>query len=161
MPIAEGQPVKATDFLRRQHEEVARLFEAIESADGAAEKKDRFLELACMLVGHDRIEREIFYPVCEEAMGLAGERGDALVEHGVIKFSLYEANAALGQDDFDLKLRALKEMVEHHVAEEEREFFPRVEQALDVDSLEFLTEEMLEALEDYLSTEFQDSRKSA
>jgi hypothetical protein len=152
--------MNATAFLRRQHEEVAHLFEAIESA-GSADKKDRFLELACMLIGHDRIERQIFYPVCEEAMGLAGERCEALVEHGVIKLSLYEANEALGHPDFDLKLAALKAMVEQHVAEEEQVFFPQVEQALDQDSLEFLTEEMLQALEESLSSNFEEPRLSA
>lgn len=152
--------MKATDFLRRQHEEVALLFDAIESA-GSADKRDRFLELASMLVGHDRIEREIFYPVCEEALDLDGARCEALVEHGVIKLSLYEANEALGHDDFELKLAALKTMVEQHVAEEEQIFFPQVEQALDKDSLEFLTEEMLEALEDSLSGDYQNARLSA
>jgi len=152
--------MQATAFLRRQHEEVARLFDAIETA-GSADKRDRFLELASMLVGHDRIEREIFYPVCEEAMGLEGERCEALVEHGVIKLSLYEANEALGQPDFDLKLAVLKSTVEQHVAEEEQVFFPQVEQALDQESLEFLTEEMLHALEESLSSDFEDARPAA
>jgi hemerythrin-like domain-containing protein len=152
--------MEATAFLRRQHEEVSFLFGAIESA-GSADKRDRFLELACMLNAHDRIEREIFYPVCEEAMGQVGERCEALVEHGVIKLSLYEAHEALGHDDFELKLAALKAMVEQHVAEEEQVFFPRVEQALDHDSLEFLTDEMLQALEESLSGEPQDTRLSA
>jgi len=147
--------MEATAFLRRQHEEVARLFEAIELA-GSDDKRDRFLELASMLVGHDRIEREIFYPVCMEAMGADGERCEALVEHGAIKLRLYEAYEALGRADFDLELAALKALVEQHVAEEEEIFFPRVEQALDQDSLEFLTEEMLATLEESLSSDFQE-----
>lgn len=158
--VARVRSMKATAFLHRQHEEVAHLFEAIESA-GSADKKDRFLELACMLMGHDRIERDIFYPVCAEAMGLVGERCEALVEHGVIKLILYETSEALGHDDFDAKLAALKTMVEQHVAEEEQVFFPQVERVLDKDSLEFLTEEMLQALEESLSSDFRDVRLSA
>ena len=153
--------MKATAFLRRQHEEVALLFEAITLADGAVEKKERFQELACMLVGHDRIEREIFYPACAERMGRNGALGDALAEHGVIKLSLSDANQALGRDDFDSKLGLLQAMVQHHVEEEEKEFFPRAEQLLDKDTLEFLTIEMLEALEDSLSGNFLGLRESA
>ena len=147
--------MKATELLKKQHQEVARLFKAIESADSAADKKALFLDLASNLVGHDGIEREIFYPACEEAMGLNDELGEALVEHGVIEFSLYQANEALGKDDFDFKVKVLKEMVEHHVEEEEEEFFPKAEKALGDDSLELLSEEMEEAFEDARASDFQ------
>lgn len=147
--------MKATELLKQQHQEVDRLFKAIESSDDEAEKKALFLDLASNLVGHDGIEREIFYPACEEAMGLDDDLGEALVEHGVIEFSLYQANEALGKDDFDFKVTVLKELVKHHVEEEEKEFFPKVEKALGGDSLELLTEEMLEAFEDARQSDFQ------
>jgi len=147
--------MKATDLLKQQHNEVARLFKAIESTDDEAEKKAFFLDLASNLVGHDGIEREIFYPACEEAMGLNKDLGEALVEHGVIEFSLYQANEALGKDDFDSKVTVLKEIVEHHVEEEEEEFFPKAEKALGEETLELLTEEMREAFEDARESDFQ------
>ncbi|MES1183650.1 MAG: hemerythrin domain-containing protein [Myxococcales bacterium] len=147
--------MKATDLLKQQHDEVARLFKAIENTDDGADKKAHFLELASNLVGHDGIEREIFYPACEEAMGLNDELGEALVEHGVIEFALYQANEALGKDDFDFKVTVLKELVEHHVKEEEDEFFPKAEKALGDDSLELLTEELQEAFEDARQSDFQ------
>lgn len=147
--------MKATELLKQQHQEVARLFQAIESAEDAGEKKALFLDLASNLVGHDGIEREIFYPACEEAMGLNDDLGEALVEHGVIEFSLYQANEALGKEDFDFKVKVLRELVEHHVEEEEEEFFPKAEKALGKDTLELLTEEMTEAFEDAREGDFQ------
>lgn len=147
--------MKATDLLKQQHQEVARLFAAIESSEDDAEKSALFLDLASNLVGHDGIEREIFYPACEEAMGLDDDLGEALVEHGVIEFSLYQANEALGKEDFDFKVTVLKELVEHHVKEEEEEFFPKVEKALGDESLELLTEELTEAFEDAREEDFQ------
>jgi len=148
--------MKATELLKQQHQEVRRLFKAVEASQDAAEKKALFLDLASNLVGHDGIEREIFYPACEEAMGLDDDLGEALVEHGVIEFSLYQANEALGKEDFDFKVTVLKELVEHHVEEEEKEFFPKVEKALGNDSLELLTEEMQEAFEDARESDFQE-----
>jgi hemerythrin-like domain-containing protein len=147
--------MKATELLKQQHQEVARLFKAIESTEDAEEKKALFLDLASNLVGHDGIEREIFYPACEEALGLNDDLGEALVEHGIIEFALYQANEALGKDDFDFKVTVLKELVEHHVEEEEEEFFPKVEKALGGDSLELLTEEMTEAFEEAREEDFQ------
>jgi hemerythrin-like domain-containing protein len=147
--------MKATQLLKNQHDEVARLFKAIESTEDEADKKAFFLDLASNLVGHDGIEREIFYPACEEAMGLSDDLGEALVEHGVIEFSLYQANEAIGKPDFDFKCKVLKEMVEHHVEEEEKEFFPKAEKALGKDSLELLGEEMEEAFEEARAGDFQ------
>jgi hemerythrin superfamily protein len=153
--VARSSGMKATDLLKQQHREVERLFKAIESTEDAADKKAFFLELASNLVAHDGIEREIFYPACEEAVGMNDDLGEALVEHGVIEFALYQTNEALGKEDFDFKCTVLKELIEHHVEEEEEQFFPKVEKALGDDSLELLTEELTEAFEDARSEDFQ------
>jgi hemerythrin-like domain-containing protein len=148
--------MKATALLTQQHHEISRLFKAIESAKDHAAKRPLFQELASILVSHDAIERQVFYPACEEAMGLNDELGEALVEHGVIEFCLYQANEALGKADFDFKCTVLKEMVEHHVKEEEGEFFPKSEKALGTDALEVLGDELQEAFEDARSEDFQE-----
>ena len=147
--------MKATDLLTKQHHTVARLFKAIESAQTNDDKETLFKELAAHLAAHDGIERQIFYPACQDAMGLNDELGEALVEHGVIEFSLYQANEALGTYAFPFKCKVLKEMVEHHVKEEEEEFFPKAEKAISKSNLEALGEEMAEAFEDALSEDFQ------
>jgi hypothetical protein len=146
--------MKATTLLTKQHQEVSRLFNAIESAKNASDKRALFLELASNLVAHDAIERQLFYPACEEITGLNDELGEALVEHGVIEFSLYQAHEALGRPDFDFKCKVLQEMVEHHVEEEQDEFFPSVEKTLGDELLEALGEEMEEAFEDARSEDF-------
>lgn len=140
--------MKATELLTRQHREVSRLFKAIEAADDDTEKQQLFNELASNLVAHDGIERDIFYPACEDAMGMTDLLGEALVEHGTIEFGLYQSTEALGKDDFDFKCKVLSELVEHHVEEEEKDLFPAVEKALGEESLELLGEEMEEAFED-------------
>jgi hemerythrin superfamily protein len=153
--VAPLRDMKATELLTQQHREVSRLFKAIEDTDDKNEKKQLFLELASNLVAHDGIERDIFYPACEEALGMDDQLGEALVEHGTIEFGLYQSNEAVGKDDFDFKVTVLKELVEHHVEEEEKEFFPKVEKALGEDSLNMLGEEMEEAFEDAREEDFQ------
>jgi hemerythrin-like domain-containing protein len=147
--------MKATDLLKQQHQEVARLFKAIESAEDPADKKAFFLELASNLVAHDGIEREIFYPACEEAMGITDDLGEALVEHGVVEFCLYQANEAIGKGDFDFKCKVLQEIVEHHVEEEEEEFLPKAAKLLGDSQLEALGDEMEEAFEEARAGDFQ------
>lgn len=138
----------AIELLKQQHREVEELFSKIEKAEQPAQKASLFHELATKLVGHDAIEREIFYPACEDAMGLNDELGEALVEHGVVEFSLYQADQAVGQQDFDFKVTVLKELVKHHVEEEEKEFLPKAKKALGDEELEELGEEMQDAFEE-------------
>jgi hypothetical protein len=148
--------MKATDLLIKQHRTVARLFKAIESAKTDADKKSLFVELASNLTAHDGIEREIFYPACQDAMGLSDDLGEALVEHGVIEFCLYQANEALGKPDFDFKCKVLAELVEHHVKEEEDEFFPKTQAALGAGLLDALGEEMEDAFDEALEDDFHE-----
>jgi hypothetical protein len=148
--------MKATDLLIKQHRAVARLFKALEAAKTDADKKTLFVELASTLTAHDGIEREIFYPACQDAMGLSDDLGEALVEHGVIEFCLYQANEALGKPDFDFKCKVLAELVEHHVKEEEEEFFPKTQSALGTDLLEALGDEMQDAFDEALEDDFRE-----
>jgi len=147
--------MKATALLKKQHKDVAELFEQLEKEKDAARKRSLFEELAGSLAAHDAIEREIFYPACEEKMGVTDLLGESLVEHGVVEFGLYLADEALGDDDFVFKVTVLKETVEHHVKEEEKELFPKVEKALGLKLLDELGVEMQERFEEAKAADFR------
>src|SRR5690349_1357429 len=123
--------MKATDLLKKQHDKVDTLFARFEKAKKADDKQAIFQEIAASLVAHDAIEREIFYPACEEAMGMTDTLGESLVEHGVVEFMLYRADQNLKNETLEHYVTVLKEVVEHHVEEEEEEFFPKVEDAIE------------------------------
>jgi len=146
--------MKATDLLKKQHEEVSALFKRIERAKGR-DKTKLFDELAGNLVAHDAIEREIFYPACEKHMGLTDDLEEAIAEHGLVEFSLHKADIARGEDTFDTMVSVLKEVVEHHVEEEEEEFFPKVERALGAGRLEELGEVMEDRFEEAKEQDFR------
>ncbi|MEI9939133.1 MAG: hemerythrin domain-containing protein [Pseudomonadota bacterium] len=133
--LGKQPPATAIDLLKTQHEEVKTLFKRIEKASSRAAKLKFFDELAANLAAHDAIEREIFYPACEKGMGMTDLLGEALVEHGVVEFSLYQADQARKDKDFSFKCQVLSEIVEHHVKEEEEDFFPKVQKALGKDKL--------------------------
>ncbi len=145
----------AIDLLKSQHEEVKALFKKIEKASARAQKTKLFDELAEKLVGHDAIEREIFYPACEKSMGMTDLLGEALVEHGVVEFSLYQADQARQSKDFAFKCQVLSEIVLHHVKEEEEDFFPKVEKALGRDKLVQLGARMKERFEETQAADFR------
>lgn len=144
----------ATALLSKQHDEVKALFEKLERASTHARKRALFEELATNLVAHDAIEREIFYPACEKAMGMTDLLGESLAEHGVIEFCIYEADRAK-KSDFAFKSTVLREIVMHHVKEEEHDFFPRAEKALGKARLQKLAAEMTERFEAAKASDFR------
>jgi len=148
--------MNAIDLLEEQHDEIDRLFSAIDKATSAAKKAALFDELATNLVAHDAIERELFYPACEAKMGLTDQLGEALAEHGVVEFCLFKAARAVGSDHFDHLMTVLREVVEHHVEEEEEEFFPKVKDALTADRLEELGEQMETRFEEARDEDFRE-----
>ena len=158
--FAKQQPRSAIDLLKTQHEQVKTLFKRIEKARTRSAKTKYFAELAANLVAHDAIEREIFYPACEKAMGMIDLLGEALVEHGVVEFSLYQADRAQKDKDFPFKCQVLSEIVEHHVKEEEEDFFPKVEKALGKERLVELGAQMAERFERAKSTDYHPALQS-
>ena len=146
--------MNAIDLLKKQHVAVKDLFERLEDASGA-KQRELFEELASNLVGHDGIERQIFYPACEKAMGMTDELGEALVEHGVVEFMLYQADEARGKEDFAFKCKVLQELLEHHIEEEEKEFFPKAKKALGDERLEELGQKMKIAFIKALEEDFR------
>lgn len=147
--------MKATELLESQHQDVRDLFEQLEKSSDDEERSELFEELAANLVAHDAIEREIFYPACEAKMGMNDQLGEALVEHGVVEFALYNADQAFGKPDFMHKITVLKEVLEHHIEEEEKEFFPAVEKALGKERIEELGEQMETRFDAALEEDFR------
>lgn len=147
--------MKATEYLKTQHREVEKLFAAIEKAEDGVEKQELFERLAANLVAHDAIEREIFYPACEDRMGVNDVLGEALVEHGLVEFSLLRADENIGTEYFDHFISVLKENVEHHVKEEEKELLPLVENYMETSELEELTEKLEARFDKAMATDYR------
>ena len=147
--------MKATELLEKQHREVERLFDDIESAKGRSAKKKLFDELAASLVAHDAIEREIFYPACEKKMGMTDDLGEAIAEHGVVEFCVFRADTARTDEDFEACVTVLQESLHHHVREEENEFFPKAARALGAEKLEALGAAMEDRFESALEKDFR------
>ena len=146
----------AIDLLKDQHDEVDELFKKLEECDDDNERKVLFDELARDLVAHDTIEREIFYPTCEKYLGLIDILAEALVEHGLVEFCLYQLDRAGGTKTFRAKLTVLKEVVKHHVHEEEHELFPKVKHEIDADVLKDLGAQLEKRFEQVKAKDFRD-----
>lgn len=144
----------ATRLLKQQHQEIKELLMRISRSTSAQTQLELFREAAARILAHDAIEREIFYPACEEAMGMTRVLGEALLDHGVIEFSMYQANQARDQKDFCYKCRLLTETLEHHMKEEEQQLFPLADETLSKERLEGLAATMKSRFTDAVTSDF-------
>jgi iron-sulfur cluster repair protein YtfE (RIC family) len=117
--------MKATDLLKKQHKKVKDALTEMSEAPKVDVKKLR--QVADELVAHMVIEEHLFYPAVKKVdKDIVIE---SFEEHAVARFELTRALAAKGEDQ-TARVKVLKELIEHHVKEEEDELFPKVDRAL-------------------------------
>jgi len=122
----KGQEINALDLLSQQHRDVEALFKEMKSARTVAQKRRIFSNLSRALAAHTRIEETIFYPAVfgDETEEILRE---SVEEHLVAKRLLADLQGMEPSDpQFMGKIAVLKEVVRHHVEEEEQELFKRV-----------------------------------
>lgn len=142
----------AIQLLKKQHDEVEDLFAEFEDTEDKEEKREIFTKIADALAAHGTIEEKVFYPAAykrgeEELTDMLKE---AVEEHLSLKRIIADLLAMTPDDEnFEAKVKVLKEQVEHHVEEEEKDLFPTAKQELSTESLETMgadMEAMFEAL---------------
>ena len=130
----------AIALLKTDHAAVRKLFESEKNLTRQDGKKKEaiFNQIKAALTVHATIEEEIFYPAVKaaRAKNVKDEVREAYEEHKQIKSLLAQIAAITPADEtYDMKIKVLKEDVEHHIEEEETEMFP--------DAKKFLREKRL------------------
>ncbi|MDM7916242.1 MAG: hemerythrin domain-containing protein [Candidatus Eisenbacteria bacterium] len=136
--------MNAIELLKKQHREVEELFTRYEAAGEKAHKtkQELFEKIADRLAGHASIEENTFYP------GIKAENTqeillESLEEHLAVKRVIADLLDLDPTDEtYDAKMKVLKDLVDHHVKEEEKTLFPKVEKIVDEKKLEQLGTEM-------------------
>ncbi len=134
--------MEATKLLKQQHDEVKGLFKQFESAEEDSEKQECFDEIADAFAAHGEIEEKIFYPAVYVGE-LKEKLQEAVEEHLAGKRIIADLLEMEPSDEqFDPKMKVLKELIEHHVEEEEGELFPLVQKNFAREELDALGVQM-------------------
>lgn len=119
----------AITLLKNDHRKVEKIFSQIEKGDG--NRAQLFNELMTELTVHAEIEEKLFYPAVKNANQTHDLVLESFEEHKQVKMVLADlAKADKNTEHWLAGLKVLMEDVQHHVGEEEKELFPKVEKTV-------------------------------
>jgi hemerythrin-like domain-containing protein len=146
--------MNAIELLKADHVKVKQLLEQIsDTTERAAKTRTELLKKIEMeLRVHTALEEEVFYPALREAGGKEELKmfHEAKEEHRAVTAlvlpDLLETEP--GSVEFSGRIKVLKELLEHHIEEEESEMFPDVSELLGEEELTNLGQKMADRKKD-------------
>lgn len=137
--------------IKKEHEEFKSLISQVENADGK-KKRQLFEELYAKLEGHHESEEHVIFPDVKEKSEEEGKSTvrEMIEEHHLAsyQFSLLE-RTSIDNETWDAKFSVLKEVLTHHMDEEEKEFFKQARKVLTKETLEEKYDEFEKTMEKY------------
>lgn len=139
--------MNAIELLEKDHRTVEELFAEIEELkeDQSAERRRLFDRIRTELMAHETIEEEIFYPALARSAETREIVLEGYQEHHIADVQLEEIAQLSPTDEmWAVKVKVLKETIEHHIEEEEGEMFKAARRVFDESELMELGERMEE-----------------
>lgn len=132
----------ALTLLKKDHAFVKKLLGKLDAAQRPHVRQDLVKQVAFELLVHSQLEEEIFYPAfkqsCEEDEDLK-LYFEAKEEHAVADAVLAEVQKGdPSTQRYAAKCKVLKDLVEHHIEEEERDMFPKARRLIGKSQLQAL-----------------------
>lgn len=120
------------DLLHNDHETVAALFEQMTATESAGQRERLLAQLKLELMAHSEAEDIVFYQPLKQVDEARGIVLEAAEEHRVVARLLGELERLSAENErWAARLTVLKELVEHHVEEEEGALFKAARGAFD------------------------------
>jgi hemerythrin superfamily protein len=131
------------DTLKKEHDEVQELLAGLVDSNKAAERKSLLKQVKAALVPHTKAEEKIVYDAVI-AVRVTKDRGDknqvdgaeGYLEHALASQTLLKLDkiTPATSAEFTATAKVLKELVDHHIQEEERNIWSDVKDNFDGDA---------------------------
>lgn len=142
--------MNAIQLLKDDHKKVKELLNELVNTTVRADKKRLQLleKIEQELKIHTQLEEEIFYPAFKQAGNSEHVRMyyEALEEHRAVEELVLPdlKKTGRGSENFSGRAKVLKELVEHHVQEEEKDMFKKAQKSMSKEELKELGARMSE-----------------
>lgn len=118
--------------IRKEHEEVKDMISRIENLKGETKRK-LFEDLYATVKGHHESEERVLFSDVKKESSEEGKEivREMIEEHSLLayQFSVIE-KTGIENDTWDAKFSVLKEVLEHHIDEEEKDLFKQAKKVL-------------------------------
>lgn len=124
------------DLLTEDHQEALELARRIEDCDDANEAGTLFAQLHDAITRHSRGEERIVYPALEDSGDeeAAEMVREAAVEHELVDLLLARMKRMrTASDNWKARACVVRELLEHHIEEEQEEMYDKIAQVCDDD----------------------------
>lgn len=120
--------------LKKDHQEVKSLFKKLTEAKKADQREELLEQLDSEITPHMRAEERTVYMALQKNKEAKEDALEAFEEHHAARLVMHELQDLSADDErFLAKTMVLKEMVEHHLKEEEKEIFQDIRDAFSAD----------------------------
>jgi hemerythrin-like domain-containing protein len=139
---------KLYHMLKEDHDKVKELFSQIEDKEMDMDsREDVFSEIQSELHEHFEKEEKFFYPPLKEEGETREKALEAYEEHHVAKNVLKEFGKLSVEDEHWMpKIKVLKEIITHHIEEEEKEIFKVASKSLGKEKLDQIGDQIEESM---------------
>jgi hemerythrin-like domain-containing protein len=133
-------------MLKEEHKEAKQILQTIlDKAEKEDEIDQKLIKKVCeALTRHMDMEERYLYPVAEKKKALKEDSEEAELEHEAARKLIKQLTGSRKLDDIECKVKVemLQLDIEHHVREEESEFFPKIEEHFSKEQLNDIYENM-------------------
>lgn len=129
------------EYLKMDHQKVDNLFKQFDDSKNEQRKKEIVALITKELMVHAHSEQETFYKVLAQFPESSDSALHGAKEHGDIEAQIQKINQSKGKE-WELAVLTLKELVQHHVKEEEGEVFKKAKKVLSKEQAIELKEKM-------------------
>lgn len=132
----ESTEADILDTLKKEHDEVKELLSKLQDAEGAAERRALVKQIKQALVPHTKAEQKVVYDAVLDLRDKGAQKDgyEGYLEHELASKTLER----LGKEspasvEHKATAKVLKELVEHHIEEEERNIWRDVRENFSAD----------------------------
>jgi hemerythrin superfamily protein len=136
------------DTLQTEHDEVQDLLERLTQSDNARDQKSLVAQIKKALVPHTKAEEKVVYDAVLALKGKEAkiEGNEGYIEHGLASQTLKKLDTLTANSpEFKAAAKVLKELVEHHVKEEESNIWAQVKENFSDEQRERMNRDFLAA----------------
>jgi hemerythrin superfamily protein len=131
------------DALHADHEEVKSMLKAILGTEDAKQRTEQFREFKAAMTAHSRAEEKVLYHRMQKAEEGRSKAFKGETEHEIVDHQMDELSRSRPKDSdrWTARCSVLRELIEHHVEEEEGEFFKTAQKLFGEEDLEMMGKE--------------------